>query len=182
LDHISIIVRDLDKAIESYSSLLDVGPFSTYPPEYYRKYYSERTLRGKPANFTMKLSMAPCGPVRLELIEPVEGSSIYSEFLERKGEGLHHLGYKVKNMDATIRSFKKIGVDILMSAHGRATPTGFAYMDTEGMLGFVVEIFESNQYSSNFLKHWCRWDLRLPDAKMDTAIGAQRGDSLSQTA
>lgn len=48
------------------------------------------TYREKPADFVADISLSYLGDIQLELIEPVSGQSIYSEFLENGGGGLHH--------------------------------------------------------------------------------------------
>ncbi len=54
----------------------------------------------------MKLALAQLGPVMCELIEPVQGPSSYEEFLNEHGEGLHHLGYFVEDIDAEISNME----------------------------------------------------------------------------
>lgn len=48
-------------------------------------------LHGEPADFTAHISMTYSGDMQLELIQPVRGTSIYTEFLDRSGPGLHHV-------------------------------------------------------------------------------------------
>ncbi|MCW2591905.1 MAG: lactoylglutathione lyase [Mycobacterium sp.] len=49
------------------------------------------THRGEPADFVAHISLSYAGDMQLELIEPVAGTSVYSEFLELSGPGLHHV-------------------------------------------------------------------------------------------
>ena len=160
---VSVVIRDMERAIKMYSSV-GVGPFMVYPPEFYENYLSEVQYRGKPAKYKMKISVADCGPLQLELVQPIKGKSIYSEFLEQRGEGIHHLGYEVADINKTIQAFKKIGVNVLVRGRGKVSPTGYAYLDTERILGCVVEIWEAgfNQYWSDFLRRYCHWELKLP--------------------
>jgi len=73
------------------------------------------------------------------LIEPLEGPSVYKEFLAKKGEGLHHLGFLVDDVSGALAAFKKMGIDVLMSGKWRDV-SEFYYMDTEAVLGIIYEI------------------------------------------
>ena len=130
------VVRDLQKGMEYYWSVLGMGPWHVYtfqPPG-----LSNTTLRGKPQAYTMKLALVQVGEVQYELIEPLEGPSIYKEFLEEKGEGLHHVQYAVDDYDQAIAAFREQGIGILMS--GTFKGGTYAYMDTEESLGMIAEL------------------------------------------
>ena len=86
---IGIVVKDIQRAVERYWKTLGVGPWRIYriePPT-----LGEVFVRGKPVVISIRAAFAQSGPVQLELIEPLEGPSIYREFLAEKGEGLHHV-------------------------------------------------------------------------------------------
>ena len=86
---IGIVVKDIKKAVERYWTTLGVGPWRIHRtrPSILR----EVIVRGKPAVISMRVAFAQSGPVQVELIEPLEGPSIYKEFIAEKGEGLHHI-------------------------------------------------------------------------------------------
>jgi len=87
----------------------------------------------------MKLALAPVGSMKLELIQPLEGESIYKEFLEEKGEGVHHIAsYEVDDLDRALAGFKELGIKVLQS--GTWSGASFAYLDTEELLGTIVEL------------------------------------------
>ena len=132
---IGLVVRDMNKAVEFYRETWNIGPFRIFQTE-----YTDRTYRGKPGNFKMRIALTPFGPVQLELIEPLEGESIYDEFLEQKGEGLHHLGFKVDRIENRISAMEKIGIQVLQS--GKSHEVAFAYMDTLALSGFIMEFIE----------------------------------------
>lgn len=58
------------------------------------------TYRGGPADFTADISLSYAGDMQLELIAPVAGENIYTEFLDRAGPGLHHVCMEVADADA----------------------------------------------------------------------------------
>ena len=47
---------------------------------------------GRPAEYRMRIALANVGPLRIELIEPLEGDTVYAEFVREHGYGVHHLG------------------------------------------------------------------------------------------
>ena len=61
------------------------------------------TYRGREQTYVMKLALTQVGETMYELIESVEGPNIYEEFLATRGEGLHHLGYGVPDIEAEIQ-------------------------------------------------------------------------------
>lgn len=134
---VGLVVRDLQKSMETYWKLLGIGPWRiyTYAPPALR----ETMVRGKPVEYSMQLALAQAGSVQLELIQPLEGPSIYVEHLAARGEGLHHIQSKVENIEEVLAAFEKRGIGVLMS--GKLGDGEFYYLDTEPTLGVIYEIF-----------------------------------------
>jgi len=135
VSQIGVVIKEMHPAMEFYSEVWNVGPFKIFEPE-----YTDQTYRGKPGNFKMRIALAPFGPVQLELIEPLEGDTIYGEFLEKKGGGLHHLGFDVDRIEDRITAMQKMGIEVLQS--GKRPGVAFAYMDTEPLTGIIMEFIE----------------------------------------
>jgi catechol 2,3-dioxygenase-like lactoylglutathione lyase family enzyme len=135
-----MVVRDLDQAMERYVGEFGVGPWSvyTFSPDWIK----DVNVRGEPQGYTMRLAIAYVGSMMYQLLEPVEGPNAYKEFLDERGEGLHHLGYFVEDLDAAIRYMEGKGYTLLQSGRGIGTvgDGGYAYFDTEGPLGIVEAI------------------------------------------
>lgn len=128
VDQIGIVVQDADAVINSWSRLFGIGP------------WSYREMGGKDAkgrDFKVKLAFASLAGVQLELIEPVEGRIFHSAFLEEHGEGLHHLGFYVDDVDAEAANLVKQGATILNTMPGR-----FAYLGTGGPGGVIFEVIK----------------------------------------
>lgn len=132
---IALVVRDLKKAVDFHTNVFKIGPFRIFEPA-----YTDQTYRGRPGNFRMRLAIAPFGPIDLEIIEPLEGETIYDEFLQKHGEGLHHLGFAVEYLEKRIAAMKKMGIEVLQS--GKRPGVSWAYMDTEALAGFPIELIE----------------------------------------
>src|SRR2546422_9355974 len=85
---IAIVVRDIDEALERYHRSLGWGPWNVYehkPPSLH-----DTRLHGEPTEFTMIGAETHVGPIVVELLQPGEGPSIYKEWLDQHGGGLHH--------------------------------------------------------------------------------------------
>jgi 4-hydroxyphenylpyruvate dioxygenase-like putative hemolysin len=136
ITQVAVVVKDLKKAMENYWKTLGMGPWQIYtfaPPA-----LRETTVRGKQVHYTMKLAITWIGSVMFELIEPLEGPSIYKEFLKKKGEGLHHIAcYKVDDVKKTLDTFRQMGIEVLQS--GKFDEVEYYYMDTEPILGIIYE-------------------------------------------
>ena len=88
----------------------------------------------------MSLAFVELGPIELELVQPLRGDSIYRDFLETKGQGLHHLLFDVSDVHEAAARLQARGIEMLQSGSGLVEGTQWAYFDTEETLGFVVEV------------------------------------------
>ena len=132
-DQIGMVVTSIEKSIDAYSSLLGWGPFEVFQRE-----YTELIYRGKLGGFKYRVALAQISPtLQLEFIENIEGDSIYTEFLRAHGDGVHHFGFTVENMDQRIAAMQELGIGVLQS--GKRPGRSFAYMDTEPLVGTIVE-------------------------------------------
>jgi methylmalonyl-CoA/ethylmalonyl-CoA epimerase len=131
--HVSIVVRDLDKAIERLESL-GIGPFKAVnvPP-----FKGAPLFRGKSYHARVKGVVAWTGEVAVELLQPIEGESTWKEFLDKKGGSIHHISFHVDDLDKEIERLTKQGCSVLLLT--RWEGGGQAYIDT-GLDGFIIEI------------------------------------------
>ena len=132
IHQIALVVKDVEKAVERYSSVLGLGPFRRLELD-----MPEANSQGGKRPMRAKLAFARAGAVELELIEPGEGDSFYREFLEAKGESMHHVGIRVTDIENAVSGFGALGIGVLQS--GRTEHIAFAYMDTEKTMGMIVE-------------------------------------------
>jgi methylmalonyl-CoA/ethylmalonyl-CoA epimerase len=134
---IGIVVKDLQKAMDMYWNIFGIGPWhivTFQPPALHNT-----IVRGQSVPFTMKLALAQAGDIQWELIQPLTGQSIYQEFLDQKGGGLHHIACDVGDFDQAVAALQQQGIGVLMS--GQMPTDSFAYLDTEKVLGTVIEIY-----------------------------------------
>ncbi|MDY6995854.1 MAG: VOC family protein [Actinomycetota bacterium] len=86
---IAWVTRDLDATETVLRALLGAGPWTRMPGIHFSP--ETCTYRGRPADFVADISLSYAGDTQLELIAPVRGESIYTEFLDASGPGLHHI-------------------------------------------------------------------------------------------
>lgn len=134
-NQICIVVRNLKKTTEYYEQILNIGPF-VFPDVT----YTDVTYLGKPSDGYWKMAFARMGPIELELSCPIRPPSIYEDFLNEKGEGLHHIGFDVSNLDEAIKRAEGLGIKVLMS--GRTSKSGFAHLDTREFGGTIFEVIQ----------------------------------------
>ena len=86
---IAWVTRDLDATETALTSLLGAKKWIRMPDVHFAP--DSCTHRGAPADFVAHISLSYAGDTQIELIQPVSGTSLYSEFLEQSGSGLHHV-------------------------------------------------------------------------------------------
>jgi catechol 2,3-dioxygenase-like lactoylglutathione lyase family enzyme len=152
-DQIGILVPDLERAIETYSALFGIAEWRawTYGPELVPK----MTYLGAPARYEMELALTDTTP-QIELIQPLSGRSIYTDWIERHGYGLHHVGTVVEKMDEAAAQLTAAGFSAIQSGsgYGRDGDGAYAYFDALDALGLVVELIEVPSVRRE--PHW-RW-------------------------
>ena len=134
-DQLCIVVRSLRDTAAYYESTLGIGPFVFPHIE-----YEQVTYLGAPSNGYWEMAFARLGPFELELACPVRPPSIYEDFLREHGEGLHHVGFDVKDLEAVLRKAEALGIPVLM--RGRTKAGGFAHLDTRRLGGTIFEIIQ----------------------------------------
>jgi hypothetical protein len=84
------------------------------------------------------------GDTRIELIEPLEGESIYADFVEAHGYGSHHFGFLVDDMGEALAQAEAAGIEMIMDGAGFGLDGDghYAYLDTESLVGFTIELIE----------------------------------------
>jgi methylmalonyl-CoA/ethylmalonyl-CoA epimerase len=132
----AFVVRDL-RRVSAYYERLGLGalPFE-------RNVSLERVYRGRPGTFEMLLGWGRWADVVFEWIQPTVGPSTYDEHLERHGEGFHHLGFHVSDMDAAVARLRARGLAVTMSGgwDSGGNAGRFAYLDAERHGGVAVEL------------------------------------------
>ena len=139
---VAIIVEDLDKAVEYYWKLFGIGPWHFYT--YGKPLVKKMTYHGKPSEYKMRVALSYLGPTRIELIELMEGDTVYADFVKEHGYGVHHFGVLVDNMEEAIAEAEAAGLVMAMdgAGFGRDGDGHYAYLDTVDKIGVTIELIE----------------------------------------
>jgi methylmalonyl-CoA/ethylmalonyl-CoA epimerase len=138
---VGIVVRDLEQGIRDYSALLGLSSWAIYT--YGPGFVDDLTYQGQPAVYAMRIALTGSDPV-VELVQPLKGPSIYHDWLEEHGEGLHHVGVEVPSIDRAVETAAGAGFSVIQSGRGYGLDGdgGFAYLDTYDTLRIIVELLE----------------------------------------
>lgn len=139
ITQIAFVVRNLDSSLAQFHETLGWAPWHVY--EHKPPVLHDTFLRGKPALYSMLGAECHVGPVDVELIQPLDGPSIYEEWLNEHGEGVHHVAVMrptLAEAEETKEWFVRRGMSVLME--GRLGETiRFFYFDTEPTLKVIME-------------------------------------------
>lgn len=129
IDHVGIAVSDMDAAVTRYQELLGVSP-------------SVRTVMEKDG---IEAAMLDLGSTHVELVAPTRADSAISKFLERRGEGMHHVAYRVDDIRAALAEAKAQGAQLL-DEEPRVGVMGqlVAFVHPRATLGVLTELVEAS--------------------------------------
>ena len=140
LVHIAVIVRDLDKAVKYYKSLgiAEIGPDEGVSPHK----WADFMVYDKPAdpNLKIKIRRVKIGQVEFEVIQPAGGESIWQDFLDSKGEGVHHICFDVGDFKQEKANLVEKGALIQLATN---YPSDFAYFDLNKGGDMVIELWQT---------------------------------------
>ncbi len=135
VEQIGIVVKDVEKTMEFFSSVFGWGPWGVIELD-----LKDCLYRGESCDARLKIAFAQSGSIELELIQVLEGETIHTEFLREKGEGLHHLRFKVDDLDAKLADLAKEGIEVVFRKN--LNGIDFAYLDTDRVGGIMIELIE----------------------------------------
>lgn len=126
IDHTGIAVRDMDEALARYKRIYGLEP-------------SERV---SVPDQHVEVAFLPLSDTRLELVQPTDTQSGVARFLEKRGEGLHHVGILVEDIHRELQRLAGEEVD-LIDREPRPGPHGLvAFIHPRASLGVLVELVE----------------------------------------
>jgi catechol 2,3-dioxygenase-like lactoylglutathione lyase family enzyme len=139
MTQVGIVVDDIEKAAKAWTEFLGLDEI---PRINVAEGHDSRptVFRGDPSNASARLAFFLLDNITIELIEPLEGSSTWREFLEKNGPGIHHIAFNVEKMKHSVQLFGKAGIHEVQ--HGGWGTGEYAYMDASGSLGLIIELLE----------------------------------------
>jgi methylmalonyl-CoA epimerase len=97
IDHIAIAVSSMSDALETFERLYGLTPDHT---------------EAIPSDNVTE-AMLPVGDTHLQLLEPSDAESTVAKFIEKRGQGLHHIAIRVDDIEATLAHLKREGAELL---------------------------------------------------------------------
>lgn len=141
---LAFVVDDLDEYLERFATLFGLQKSEsivTGPEEETQIEYRDMPTAGR-----ARIGYIPLENIVLELIEPIDGPSIWRSFLEKKGCGLHHIGFIVDDLAEVTADL--VNLDLPCVQRGLfpgmgSSPSGtYTYHDSIEQLGFDIELLQ----------------------------------------
>ena len=146
---IGMIVDDLDKTLENLQNIFGMGSFKIvdFPQE--GEEDVKMIYKGENAKFKAKFCFYNLGNIEFEIIQPLEGKTIWRDFLDKKGPGLHHIKFSVPKHDESREYLFENGIKIsqMGASVGKNAGKEWVFYDTEELVGFAIETM--NEIKSN---------------------------------
>ena len=133
IDHVGIACRDLDKAVQFYETTFGLTVVS------------RDTVEEQGVNEAMLIvADAPAGMSYVQLLEPLGPDTPVGRFIERRGEGIHHVGYGVSDIEAALAAIGASGVRLIDSRprHG-SMGASIAFLHPADVGGVLTELVEA---------------------------------------
>jgi len=127
LEHIGIAVKDADKSVTLFNTLFNREPYKTEAVE------SEG----------VKTIFYQTGESKIELLESTKPDSAIAKFIEKKGEGIHHLAFLVTNIEAEIERLKQAGFEFVSDQPKQgADNKRIVFLHPKSTNGVLIELCE----------------------------------------
>ena len=136
LTQVAVVVKDRDATLRVYKEIMGLEPFvvCSTPQVPGRKFH------GVEEDFEVLGAVIHLdNGVDLEILQPSHGHSLWQEFLDRHGEGLHHVMYDVDDLDAFTEYMKEQGIEVAQSGPSAEPGKTWVYFDSYEKLGFYIE-------------------------------------------
>lgn len=140
ITQISLAVKDLDATMEMYHRAFGWAPWQVFnhvPPVHHNT-----ELRGEKVHYALRGAEVYVGNMNFELLQPLEGPNLWSEFMAKRGEGIASIAtmfLERKDGDAVKKAFKdQFGIDVIMKAD-IGDHIEYYYLDTEEKFGCLIE-------------------------------------------
>jgi len=140
---------------------------------WYQPQYTEKQFRigDEPIELDFDLVVAYSGKLQIELIEEKsQRAAVYHDHLNNHGQGLHHLGFFIPDLDAKLKIVEQLGLEILFEGQFKTAGGGsvrFAYLDTRPQCGIILELINIKLYGIN-----------VPQTEFMMNVGRLTGDVL----
>ncbi len=127
IDHVGVAVLDLDQAADHYATAFGM-------PLVHRETVESQGVEA---------ALLDIGDGHIELLRPLGPETAVGRFVERRGEGLHHVAYRVEDIDATLSALKTAGVELIdTTARVGIRRSRVAFLHPKAATGVLTELVE----------------------------------------
>ena len=127
IDHVGVAVKDIDAALEFFGDVFQTPPASV----------EELEDQG------VRATLIQVGQTRLELLEPLSPESAVGRFIERRGEGLHHLALNVSDIAGKLDILSGRGLELVDRTPREGLSGNIAFIHPRSVFGVLTELVES---------------------------------------
>jgi methylmalonyl-CoA epimerase len=128
IDHVGVAVKDIEAVLAFFNKVFDV-------PDAEIVLMEDQGVRA---------TLIGVGQTRLELLEPTGPESGVGRFIERRGEGLHHLAFNVTDISGKLQTLQTLGVDLIDQTPREGLSGTIAFVHPRSVFGILTELVESN--------------------------------------
>ena len=126
IDHVGVAVEDIQEALAFFQRV-----FGTPPAQ-----VQELTDQG------VRATLIQVGQTRLELLEPLGEDTPVGRFIQRRGQGLHHLALNVADLPGKLRSLETYGVQLVDKEPREGLSGSIAFLHPSSVFGVLTELVE----------------------------------------
>ena len=127
IDHVGVAVNDIEAALTFFKKVFDV-------PDAKIELMEDQGVRA---------TLIEVGQTSLELLEPSGPESGVGRFIERRGEGLHHLAFNVTDISGKLKTLQTLGVDLIDQTPREGLSGTIAFVHPRSVFGILTELVES---------------------------------------
>ena len=127
IDHVGVAVKDIEAAMAFFKNVFDVADAEIVLME----------------DQGVRATLIEIGQTRLELLEPTSPETGVGKFIERRGEGLHHLAFNVTDIGGKLQTLQTLGVDLIDQSPREGLSGTIAFVHPRSVFGILTELVES---------------------------------------
>ena len=126
VNHVGIAVRNVEATLRLYQTLFDSPETRVIEPDF----------------LPLRIAIIVQGETHIELLEPTDPDSDLARFIDKRGEGLHHLALNVDDVDAKVEQLKALGVEMIDETPRRGVTGRIAFIRPSETHGALIELVE----------------------------------------
>ena len=139
---IGIVVKDMEKSLAVMKNAFGWEPYSfADTPDGVKLYH------GEPEDFCVHMAFIRFAHIEIEMLQPTSGRNVWQDYLDERGEGLHHILFDVNDFEKAKAALESQGIMMVQTGPSARYPGArWAYFDATKTLGYYIEIFNPSEF------------------------------------